>query len=895
MVTPMPHEARALRRVSTTPGPGPVTASAAGGATQEREEPRPVHDAAFVERKGRKCTFAHLSALSAVLLLLLLYLALLDQGATHENPALVFLVVVLVVLLLMTVLRFLALVVSRRPLTTEQGAAPAGGGQPASSVPPGPVGATEGSSPGDDRRPHPPATVVCCSGGGIKSASFCLGALQQLSHDRILQGASYLVGVSGGGYMAAAFSTMAWRRRRARGDHVARPGTASPGEGEGDAGPFASGSDELNRLRRSTKYLASSPEVRFELVASLLLGMTSNLVLLGCLSVVLAWLMSTYAVSSGLLLVPPEGDWTWNPQGHQALPLLVLPALFLLGVAIVWFLLARRNPAPWSAEAAKGDRDGPAPATFSERRSTWESSEAWQFAVGNLGARASQMALLFVPIFPGVLWLAYRLELLTQSWTGPDVGALRVTLAGLVTTLTAFLGLLNAARSGLRQDVLSAGQRSFLTWFRRQVAPVLAIIVFLGGLYASLVLFTWLALRDVWVLGTHGWVFVFVPLLVAVLFKVNDTSIFQFYRDRLDAAYLSYQPDGGKPVPHTTPTLAEVNEDASAGIWPKLMLLGTANVRDPDLLPADRHGTPFVLSDVIGISDPRLPGGTALLDARTYSYDLDVRWKARASRQITVAMAVAISGAAVAPIAGRDDKVLGRYRLLLALANIRLGLWVRNPYWVANDAARRRSTEGVRWARWVLRLNDYLDNFAPSLLFHEAVGLPRIIMPFLYVTDGGHYDNLGLVEALRTKPGRIIMLDGSGDPEDGFPTMANAIATARMDQQVEIAFDPRRLRRGARQYPRSGWTVCTATYPDGWTCDIVYIKALLPKGQSWDLQSYRTRNPGFPSTTMEYELFDEFTFEAYRELGCSLVRQAMTELAWCKAPTSTTCQDDSHG
>jgi hypothetical protein len=404
---------------------------------------------------------------------------------------------------------------------------------------------------------------------------------------------------------------------------------------------------------------------------------------------------------------------------------------------------------------------------------------------------------------------------------------------------------------------------------------------------------TWLGLRDVWVLASLGWAFAVVPIVMAFFFKVNDTSIFQFYRDRLDTAYLSYQLGGQAPAPHTTPTLAEVN-NASPGAWPTLMLLGTANVRDPDLLPADRHGTPFVLSNEVGISDPRLPGGTALLGADAYSYDLDIKWSPRGRRRLNVAMAVAMSGAAVAPIAGRDDKVMGRYRLLLALANIRLGLWVRNPYWVMNDA-RRSSRTPHGWAHWVLRLNDYLDNFAPSLLFHEAIGLPRIIMPFLYVTDGGHYDNLGLVEALRKKPQRVIMLDGSGDPEDGFPTMANAIATARMDQQIEIEFDPRRLRRGARAYPRSGWTVGTATYPDRTTCDIVYIKALLPKGESWDLESYRARNPGFPATTMEYELFDEFTFEAFRELGCSLVRQAMTELAWCSAPTKTTCQDESHG
>lgn len=853
----------------------------------------------LVERRGRSCAFWHLVALTVMVAALLGYLAWLDGEEPRTNGALRFLAVVLVALLIMTVLRWLG----RRAIQPMR--------------PPEPRPTT-----GPLERP---ALVVCCSGGGIKSASFCLGALQQLSYHRILQQASHLVGVSGGGYMAAAFSTLAWRRRQAAGNQPAsdkpapasdkpapasakstkasaqptkasaQPGGASAENAQASTqpGPFARGSEELNRLRRSTKYLTSSPEVRFELVASLLLGITYNLALLGCINIVLAWFLSRYAVDSGLLSAPTTGAWEWNSAEHGALRLLVWPSLLLLTVSFVWFLLVRRNPAPWSDERAKRRTRRPW-VPVGQQRTRLEGTRGWQFAVGNLGARTSQMALLFVPVFPGVLWCAYKLEILRHWDVGSNVAALQLTAASLLTTLTTFLGLLRAARNGLRQDRSTAEQKGFVTWFQRQAAPVLAIVVFLIGLYASLVFFTWLTLRHFWGLDRYGWVFALGPIVVAACFKVNDTSIFQFYRDRLDAAYLSYQAAGGEPKPHTTPTLADLNRDTGPGTWPTLMLLGTANVRDPDMLPADRHGTPFVLSDRIGMSDPWLPGGTALVDAATYSYDLDIKWRTDRRRLLRVDTAVAISGAAVAPIAGRDDKVLGRYRLLLALANIRLGMWVRNPYWVMNDDKRTESTRNRRWARWVLRLNDYLDDWAPSLLFHEAIGLPRVIMPFLYVTDGGHYDNLGLVEALRQRPHRIIMLDGSGDPEDGFPTIANAIATARMDQQVEIDFDPRRLRRGARAYPRSGWTVCKATYPDQSTCDIVYIKALLPKGQSWDLESYRTRNPGFPATTMEYELFDEFTFEAYRELGCSLVRQAITELAWCKAPTSTTCQDDSH-
>src|SRR5690242_215032 len=50
--------------------------------------------------------------------------------------------------------------------------------------------------------------VITCSGGGIRSASFCLGALQRLSELGLYDKASTVIGVSGGGYTAAAFHVL---------------------------------------------------------------------------------------------------------------------------------------------------------------------------------------------------------------------------------------------------------------------------------------------------------------------------------------------------------------------------------------------------------------------------------------------------------------------------------------------------------------------------------------------------------------------------------------------------------------------------------------------------------------------------------------------------------------
>ena len=45
--------------------------------------------------------------------------------------------------------------------------------------------------------------AICCSGGGIRSASYCLGALQGLEEAGFLGKARLILGVSGGSYIAA--------------------------------------------------------------------------------------------------------------------------------------------------------------------------------------------------------------------------------------------------------------------------------------------------------------------------------------------------------------------------------------------------------------------------------------------------------------------------------------------------------------------------------------------------------------------------------------------------------------------------------------------------------------------------------------------------------------------
>ena len=124
------------------------------------------------------------------------------------------------------------------------------------------------------------------------------------------------------------------------------------------------------------------------------------------------------------------------------------------------------------------------------------------------------------------------------------------------------------------------------------------------------------------------------------------------------------------------------------------------------------------------------------------------------------------------------------------------------------------------------------------------------------------------------------MLDGSGDAEDQFSAMGDAIATARMDLNVDISFNPWSMIRGSKTFVRQGWAEARATWhhkgaPE--KCLIDYVKAVLPAHHPWDLHSYRQRNPDFPAETFKFEEFDEFDFEAYRKLGYGLVSDALVQ------------------
>src|SRR5215475_10761582 len=110
--------------------------------------------------------------------------------------------------------------------------------------------------------------AVCCSGGGIRSASYCLGALQALEGAGFLDKARLILGVSGGSYMAAS------RALVARGLELGAGGAGAAG-----MPAYAPGSPEEQHLRDNSRYIAPDAKTVLAGVLSLLFGVAATLVL----------------------------------------------------------------------------------------------------------------------------------------------------------------------------------------------------------------------------------------------------------------------------------------------------------------------------------------------------------------------------------------------------------------------------------------------------------------------------------------------------------------------------------------------------------------------------------------------------------------------------------------
>lgn len=430
-------------------------------------------------------------------------------------------------------------------------------------------------------------------------------------------------------------------------------------------------------------------------------------------------------------------------------------------------------------------------------------------------------------------------------------------------------------------------------------APMLGGFAFLVVALGLAALATWNAAKQgvSWssndlITWQSGWNWIAALFLSAVALlgpSPESWSLAPFYRGKLRLAYATYRTRYDRdrqPVhPYENDNVAVTNAEREPGLFAfnrhdaaertPLVVCTTSTVTSRAVRTL--YGTP-ALSVTF---DPErttlhLPqdgrGNTLQFAASTRVLD---RLGNRMRKRITTMMAVAISSAAVSPAMGRFR--IGPTSMLLTFFNIRLGVWIANPRFITQLEAAGLQDK--------LRLS--YPHTGLGYLFKEFFGIHDLDDPYLYLTDGGHWENTGLVELLRIPEiTEIVCVDADSGPGDATSSLGKAIAISpsECDIRIDISLDPLRAAPSGSRVPAYSprtvnigfFTKGAASFTDQTRVGVLwYAKPGLAKEMPASLLAFHERYPSYPRESTLNQFFDTASFVAYRNLGRYNARQIL--------------------
>jgi Patatin-like phospholipase len=238
---------------------------------------------------------------------------------------------------------------------------------------------------------------------------------------------------------------------------------------------------------------------------------------------------------------------------------------------------------------------------------------------------------------------------------------------------------------------------------------------------------------------------------------------------------------------------------------------------------------------------------------------------------MSLGTAITISGAAASPNMGYHSSPLVTF--LMTLFNVRLGWWLGNP--------------GVRGDRTFYLASPRL---AVRPIVAEAFGLTGSTGPYVYLSDGGHFENLGLYEMVLRRCHFIVVSDASCDEGGVFQDLGSAVRKIRADMGVPIDFEDgigilSRSADPARRASSLYWALGRIRYSladppatptadptsrDGW---LLYVKPAFCGTEPPDVCEYAMAHDRFPHEPTTDQFFSESQFESYRMLGSHVMQQ----------------------
>lgn len=785
---------------------------------------------------------------------------------------------------------------------------------------------------------------ICCSGGGIRAAAISLGALgaleahsplvaaldegERASGPSILSSARYLASVSGGGYACTA-----WRTATGPGfspdqwpigvigdpfhpDYEVAPPTAY------DSETTASKPSVYRHLQARREFLRTG---RGGLPASLLVAigfLAWHLVVLFLTLSLVAWPMGRLS-----RMWPVFGGIGCSAAGpvHGDLPLGLCPATApgatAAGDRVTSCVVTngdtslQHSPARTACFLSLDGRQMPlrwglygppvvvgvlALLAFLPKLFKWRTKarRKWSVLSGALAGVAALYALVLlgVPLLLDVVYPHLR-----------TTGGLR--------SLAAAVGLTGAS-AGITGAVVAAGRKAVTPRLRRSVDLAGSLLLGLTAVLAG-TLIAGRAAEGAGFLnrlfGFRGWPSYFIgaglALLLYLVANPQAWSLNTLYRNRIRGGFAvsrdpadapkrlrtkrwiigpgrTAQPGGPVFVPSEEPLeerlfpyrlRCEPTLAALAGRGPLHLVCCSAarNARTATGVPSLSY---VVDAEHVTLYEPQ-PRGSQMkvlqYEADTSSFlaavagnehvDPTSRRHAlrRRRRQAygTTSAAATASGAAFASAMGRFSK---RYPIaLFGAVNLRLGVWLPNPRFLAETPPRFPTPDLVH-------------------LLKELTGFWRLDDHHLYVSDGGHRENLGLVELLRRRCRTMICIDSSGDTPGSFTTLRQAADLARIEARAVLDTAPIDT-PPVTPRPTQPFTVLPVEYRDAdgaTTVDVatvIHIRPVVYPGLRDELVAFAAEDQQFPHYSTGNQFLTDTQFRHLVQYGWLAMNAALRD------------------
>ncbi|MEL6141622.1 MAG: hypothetical protein AAFU67_08385, partial [Bacteroidota bacterium] len=339
----------------------------------------------------------------------------------------------------------------------------------------------------------------------------------------------------------------------------------------------------------------------------------------------------------------------------------------------------------------------------------------------------------------------------------------------------------------------------------------------------------------------------------------NGTSFHRFYRKQLAKAFLHFAGRGRNVALHK---LQHAEADRELAPYPLInTTLNLQSSSDPNF-QGSKASDYFLLSPKY--SGAKLVGYVPTGFTKGYV-------------DLTLPAAITISAAAINPGMGSySNKVLS---VLTTIFNLRLGFWIWNPKHLGNKLPL------VWW---------------PAYFFAELfsrIGTEKLMVN---ISDGGHIENLGVMELLRRRCRLIVAVDAEADPKYTFGALENLTVRARNELGIDIRFRPGQSPEDViRPEPSHGYSTKRFAVadlyqlwdkvqgPDGEQIihydnyrigTLVYVKSSVtaPMGRpeisredwlKYGTYKYKIYHPAFPHESTADQFFDPIQWESYFQLG----------------------------